>query len=217
MDNYYVYIYYRLDTNEPFYVGKGKDKRWKILNRHNKHFNNIVDKYPIAVELIKTDLTEDEAFYWEEKIIETLVFEYGYSINIKNNRSSKKDMHLVNSTWGGEGTSGYNHTTDAKNKMKKAKEGKYSGKNHPQWGTHQSEETKEKNRISNSGKNHVFSKCVICITTNMVFYSLREAGRYYNISHKNIGCCCKGITYKSCGKLPDGTKLVWKYLEVIKL
>ena len=28
IDNeYYVYIYWRLDTNEPFYVGKGKNNR----------------------------------------------------------------------------------------------------------------------------------------------------------------------------------------------
>ena len=93
MNNYYVYIYYRLDTNEPFYVGKGKDDRWKVIKRENTHFNNIVNKYPVAVEIIKDNLTEEESFYWEEEIIRQLVFEYGYSINIKNN---KKEMELKN-------------------------------------------------------------------------------------------------------------------------
>lgn len=217
MNNYYVYIYYRLDTNEPFYVGKGKDDRWKVIKRENTHFNNIVNKYPIAVEIIKNNLTEEESFYWEEEIIRQLVFEYGYSINIKNNRSSKKNMHLVNSTWGGEGTSGYNHTVESKERMSENKKGKYCGENHHMYGKHHTEVSKCKNRISNSGKNHIFSKCVICITTNMVFYSLREAGRYYNISHTGIGYCCKGIKYKFAGKLSDDTPLVWRYLEVIEL
>ena len=36
MNNYYVYIYWRLDTNEPFYVGKGKGDRWRYLTwKHN--------------------------------------------------------------------------------------------------------------------------------------------------------------------------------------
>ena len=30
-NKYYVYEWIRLDTNEPFYVGKGCDDRWKDL------------------------------------------------------------------------------------------------------------------------------------------------------------------------------------------
>ena len=33
MDNYYVYEWIRLDSNEPFYVGKGAGNRWKHLTR----------------------------------------------------------------------------------------------------------------------------------------------------------------------------------------
>ena len=110
MNNYYVYIYYRLDTNEPFYVGMGHNNRWKELyeNKRNEHFIRIINKYPIAVEIIKDNLTEEQAHGIEIWLINELVFEYGYSIDIPNNRSNEKGCHLVNCTWGGEGVSGLN-------------------------------------------------------------------------------------------------------------
>lgn len=177
MNNYYVYIYWRLDINEPFYIGKGHGKRWKVLKRENTNFNRIVNKYPIAVEIIKDNLTEQEAFYWEEKIINTLVFEYGYSINIKNNRSNNKYRHLVNMTWGGEGNSGYSHTEIWKENASKTRKGENNPnyknywteeqkeslskkqkerlknkENHPNYGRKWSEETKEKMSKAKKGK-----------------------------------------------------------------
>lgn len=112
MNNYYVYLYWRLDTMEVFYVGKGRNDRWKRLSRNNKHFNNIVNKHLVAVEIVKYDLTESEAFYWEEEVIRQLVFEYGFSIDIPKNKSNEKGYHLVNCTWGGEGCSGWKHTEE---------------------------------------------------------------------------------------------------------
>ena len=97
--DYYVYIYWRLDINEPFYVGKGKGDRWKRINKRNDHFKKIYNKTQVAVEFVKTKLTEAQALYWEEKIINKLVFEYGYSIDISNNKSKEFGSHLVNATW----------------------------------------------------------------------------------------------------------------------
>lgn len=122
-NSYYVYVYYRLDTNEPFYVGKGKGDRWKRIDKtargYNKHFINIVKNISIAVVIEKDNLTEQESFYWEEKIIETLVFEYGFSIETKGCNSKNHYCHLVNQTWGGEGVSGHIHTEEAERKSKR--------------------------------------------------------------------------------------------------
>ena len=266
MDNYYVYIYWRLDTNKPFYIGKGKGRRWKTLNKstrkHNAHFMNIINKYPIAVTIEKDNLTEGEAFYWEEEIIRILVFEYGYSIDIPNNRDDDHYCHLVNMTWGGEGASGCNsyenkteeEMKEIKKKLSKASKGENNpmygkdwregkteeeilehnrkisesikGENHPWWGRHHTEETKKKmrevKRDKYIGKNNPRAKSVICITTGRIFHTVKEGAKYYGIANScNIICCCKGCTingrgnkvkYHYAGKLPDGTKLVWRYL-----
>ena len=145
MKDYYVYIYYRLDTNEPFYVGMGHGYRWRELSKRNKHFKNIINKYLFVVEIVKENLTQFEAFYWEEKIIEILVFEYGFSIDIKNNRSSEKGYHLVNMTWGGEGCIGYKHTEESKNKMSE-NHADVSGENNPMYGVNTWEGINEEER-----------------------------------------------------------------------
>lgn len=51
-------------------------------------------------------------------------------------------------------------------------------------------------------------KPVVCINTNEYFDSISEAQRFYSIY--NIDNVCRG-KYKSAGKLPDGTKLRWRY------
>ena len=59
---YYVYEWIRLDTNEPFYVGKGKGDRWRKLKREgNNHFNNIVNKVSVAVNILHDNLEEEIA------------------------------------------------------------------------------------------------------------------------------------------------------------
>ena len=201
---FYIYIYWRLDTNEVFYVGKGKGDRWKTLNRkHNQHFNNIINKYPIAVEIIKDNLTENEAFYWEEKIIEILVFEYGYSIDMLNNRSSAKGKHLVNKTWGGEGTSGFKHTEEWKQKRSKC----IKGENNPFYGKNHSEKSKRKiskNRDYKKGRDNENSKWIVCLNTHEIFFSHILAQEKYNAY--DISKVLKGKRISS-GKFSDGTRL----------
>ena len=225
INNYYVYEWIRLDTNEPFYVGKGCNDRWKSTNSRNEYFKRIVNKHPIAVNILHDELSEEVAFGLESYYIWLYRDIIGYEMcNFNDGGEGQTLCGEANPNYG-KGLHGENHpmygkhhSEETREKMRKAKEGKYKGENHPQWGTHQSEETKEKNRISNSGENHVFSKCVICVTTNRIFYSMREAERYYGVPHSNIGSCCKlRKGYPYAGKLPNGTPLVWRYLEVIKL
>ena len=44
------------------------------------------------------------------------------------------------------------------------------------------------------------------------FKSANDAHRITGLSQGHISECCRGKR-KSCGKLPDGTPLKWKYYE----
>lgn len=71
-------------------------------------------------------------------------------------------------------------------------------------GIKHTEESKEKIRKARSKK-------VICITTNKIFNSTKEAKDYYNLkSNSGIIRCCNGER-KTSGRLNNGTKLQWKY------
>lgn len=51
---------------------------------------------------------------------------------------------------------------------------------------------------------------VICVTTNKIFNSIKEAGEYYKIKTSGIIRCCNK-KFKYSGKL-NGKKLSWEYL-----
>lgn len=81
MNDYYVYEWIRLDTNEPFYVGKGHGERWKMLTRgNNHHFNNIVKKTDVVVNILHDNLSETEAYEIEVYYIWLYRDEIGYEL-----------------------------------------------------------------------------------------------------------------------------------------
>lgn len=77
MKDYYVYEWIRLDTLEPFYVGKGRDDRAYSFKSRNKHFNDIIkycDRLGIdyAVNILESNLTEEDYDVIRRKISESL-------------------------------------------------------------------------------------------------------------------------------------------------
>lgn len=100
--NYYVYIHYTKDTNEPFYVGKGKGKRAFSKDGRNRYWKYKVSKHGYYVEIIKKNLSEKQSFNHE---IYMIYFLKNIGIN------------LVNLTDGGEGASGHTVSNESKLKM----------------------------------------------------------------------------------------------------
>lgn len=103
---YYVYQHRKADSNEIFYVGKGKGKRLTGLQGRNQYWKNTVNKHGFVAEIIKDNLEEEFALLIEIELIDTY---------------RKRGINLVNITNGGEGMSGHRYTMpkETKNKLSK--------------------------------------------------------------------------------------------------
>lgn len=79
LNEFYVYGHYRNDTNQLFYVGKGKDRRAYAKKNRNKHWTLIADKYGYTVYFFYKDLSEKEAYDLEKAVIADTAPEANYA------------------------------------------------------------------------------------------------------------------------------------------
>lgn len=211
---FYVYKHVRLDTGLVFYIGKGHGKRaWSSKNR-NPYWNNIA-KLGYSVELVKTNLTEEESFSLEIEMI-------------KLHKST-----LVNMTEGGEGSSGRLCSLDTKNKISESLMSYKITENHRMsisrsvagskngmYGKNHSYDSKLKIKNNKIGKKLVLSqeglknkargckihksKLVINTETGIIFECARAASDFYKIPLKSL--------YKMLSGYRDN-KTTLRYLE----
>jgi len=132
---YYIYQHRSADTNEIFYVGKGKDKRFCDKNKRGRYWKHYVAKHGFVPEIIKDGLDEELAFLAEMECIDVY---------------KKRGIKLINLTDGGEGCSGYSmkHSEEQKAKWSIERKGTLS----PRKGVKLLDSTKEKIRIARKGK-----------------------------------------------------------------
>ena len=106
------YQHRRLDTNEIFYIGIGKEKSRAYNDRNrNKYWKRIVNKTNYNVEILTDNLSWENAQEAEIQLIKL----YGKK-NLNNGT-------LCNMTDGGEGFFGGKHSDETKLKMKKSNKG----------------------------------------------------------------------------------------------
>lgn len=167
-----VYQHRRLDTNDIFYVGIGRNqKRAHCKKDRNRYWHNITNKIEFSVEIIKIVDTWEEACELEK----SLILKYG-----------RKDLGtgtLVNLTNGGEGQ--LNPSPETRKKMSEWQKGKPK-----------SEETKLKLSASAKGRKHTeesklkmslssmkqerngHEKLVLNLETGIFYKSAKEAFNY---------------------------------------
>lgn len=168
MSNYYVYFHINPITNTIFYIGKGKGKRAFTKNNRNKHWYNTVNKYRgFIVDIIESNLTEEEAFQIEKKYIS--------KIGLNN---------LTNMTLGGEGASGRKHIVSEETRKKLSEVS--IGRKH-------SEETKKKMSKNNKGENNPMygkpstnRKKVLNTETGIYYDSVIEASKSVDIKYTTL-------------------------------
>ena len=132
---YYIYQHRSADTNEIFYVGKGKDKRFCDKNKRGRYWKHFVAKHGFVPEIIKNGLDEELAFLAEMECIDVY---------------KRRGIKLINLTDGGEGCSGYSmrHTEEQKAKWSIDRKGTPS----PRKGVKLLDSTKEKISLARVGK-----------------------------------------------------------------
>lgn len=84
---YYVYEWYFVDSGKPFYVGKGRGRRYLEKKDRSKVFRNYVAKFNCASRKIFSGLSDEEAYAKEIEVI-------------KNYRAI--GINLINKTDGGD-------------------------------------------------------------------------------------------------------------------
>jgi hypothetical protein len=123
---YYVYEHLRNDTNEVFYVGKGKEYRANSTKNRNVYWKNVVKKANgFTVRFVAENIDDEElAYFCEEERIDQL---------------KRRGVILTNLTIGGEGASGgENHHMYGKphprQGMPSILKGRYVGELNPMYG-----------------------------------------------------------------------------------
>jgi hypothetical protein len=196
MNNFIVYSHTRLDTNEVFYIGKGRPRRLLDKYSRNRHWNNIVVKHGYKADIIAGNLSEQEALNFEAVLIDKL---------------KKSGLNLCNLANGGKSSAGWNMSEESKKKISDSKTGhrwtseQKRNLSKARMGRIVSDDTRLKLSIANKGTKpaqsaiDAMARKVLCVETETIYPSIKKASELLNLSAGNIGMCCRGIRHTTGG------------------
>ena len=191
MNRFCVYVHKRPDGS-PFYIGKGTIHRAGIILRTNPHHRNIVNKFGrdnITVEIVKRDMSEQEALAMEISLI-ALMRESG--------------QQLCNMSSGGDG--GGVPSTEARRRMSEAQIRRFSNP---------SERERNGKLISAATIGRIHSKETIAKIANSNRGKKHSAEAKLKISIASAGRVCSEETRKKIGQSSKGNRraLGYKFTE----
>lgn len=210
---YYIYAHIRKDTNTIFYIGKGCSNRAYFKSNRSLFWKRIVEKHGYEVIFLLENLTEEEAYKAEV----TFIMAEKLKGNCEANFTNGGDGVRVAKRWWNDAIS------KSLKGMKRAK-----GVNSKSYKDFADKETlydlyvvQQKTSkeiellynvsyatvcsrlnqfnipIRNAGKKTVKIKC---LNDGLVFNSINDAARYYDVYRENINKVLKGI-YKHTNNL----------------
>ena len=191
-NNYTVYIH--ISPSNKKYIGvtgKNVNDRWRNGTgyRGQKYFYNAIQKYGwdnFEHIILNNHLSKEEAYLLESKYISEYSsnnHEYGYNIS----SGGIGGCGLFGELNGMYGVS-------PKDRMDE--------KTYKSWIKKQ----KACKHIENYKK-------IICLTTNKIFDSIKEASNFYHINERDISSCCRNILF-SAGKHPNTKdEMVWQFYD----
>lgn len=217
-------------VNSKKYIGQSNDiyARWynhKYCLNNNRHGNsylqNAWNKYGednfdfIILELCdESDIDKREQYYIAK--FSTTIRENGYNLDSGGNLNkhhSKETKQKISKAHIGKFVS-----DETRKRISIGRTGVMKGKDHPFYGKKLSKEHAE--LLRQYAKSRYGDKCyqarkVICVNTQEVFSTIKEAAQKYErygVNDVNIGKCCKNER-RYCGRFDDNTPIQWAYYE----
>lgn len=182
--------------NNKIYIGssnnvyKRKNEHFLALkngshcNAHLQRAYNFYGENNFIFEIIET-CNEIDLLKVEQKYLDKY-FDNGISCYNENPIANKPPSQKGKTPWNKGKTGIYSEET--LQKMKEIKKDKKLSKEH-----------KSKIKYTAQNKEYSTSKKVLCIETNIVFKSIKEAERITGVNSVNIPKCCKGIRHTAGG------------------
>lgn len=196
MKDYYVYFHRNALTNEVFYVGLGKGRRYKFPHNRSNYWKNYVNKYGFIPEIRIDNISKEQALYFENKYIRF----FGRKINGTG--------CLINITEG-LGRLNISHSEETKKKISEKHKGKIvsiSTKHNMrrgQLGKQRTEEHRKNISLSSKGKKPIIQKD---LSGNFIkeWTSINEAAKAMNVTKGALGNVVRGIK-------PTCKKFIWEF------
>lgn len=156
LNNYYVYMYIRLDQNVPFYIGASNSLNFKrAYNTRNrtKAFKEVYSKTQVMVDIVSSNLSKEEAEIKETKLIALYgCMKYGgLLVNFHRNMPLKKHTEATKIKISKKHL-GKKASKETRYKLSESKK----GEKNPNYGKKHNEDYKE--NISKKLQGRIFTK-----------------------------------------------------------